>query len=58
MKNLFYAVNDISFSPAAAVTASAVLIIFGAWAGGKVADKLYLMPVVLNGFSLNTAKKA
>ena len=57
MKNLFYVVNDISFSPAAAVTASAVLIIFGAWAGGKVADKLYLMPVVLNGFSLNTAKK-
>lgn len=57
MKNLFYAVNDISFSLVPAVILSAVMIIAGAWAGGKIADKMYLMPVVLNGFSLNTAKK-
>ena len=58
MKTIFYAVNGISFSPAGAVIVSAVLIIAGAWAGDKVADRLYLMPAVWNNFSLKTVKKA
>lgn len=58
MKNLFYAVNDISFSLVPAVILSAVMIIAGAWAGGKIADKMYLMPVVWNDFSIIPARKA
>ena len=46
MKNLFFAADVISFSLPIAVIVSAVLILIGAWAGGKTADKLYLVPVV------------
>lgn len=46
MKNLFFVVDDISFSLPIAVIVSAVLIMIGAWAGGKTADKFYLIPAV------------
>ena len=57
IKYLFYAVNDISFSLVPALILSAVMIIAGAWAGSKVADKMYLMPAVWNDFSIIPAQK-